>query len=172
MKPDLMSRILGTKVEVDVTKTEAFIALQTEFNEFKTEANSVVALQKSEIDALKVERDALQTRVEELSAYAKAEEEAKAKALADAEAKRLSDRKEKIVAAVGTDKSESLMEATKDLDDTSFAAVMSALSLKVETETKSPLFNELGVSGDVDASKVVFESKEMQMIREKYPQRH
>lgn len=93
----------------------------------------------------------------------------KAELVANAAAAKLAARKEKIVAAIGTEKSDALMTATEGLDDAQFNAVVSAMAGSVEAEAKTDLFKEVGVTADADASKVTEESAEMQILKKKYP---
>ncbi len=64
--------------------------------------------------------------------------------------KQLKDRTEAIVNAVGTDKSEALLAATKDLDDTQFQAIVGALVLSQDQEAKSAKFTPKGVDTKAD----------------------
>jgi hypothetical protein len=77
-------------------------------------------------------------------------------------------RKEKVEAAIGTEKAAGLLLATEGLDDASFDAVVAALAGSVDAEAKSPLFQEVGATGVVDAAKIVEESAEMQALKQKY----
>src|SRR5438874_5791875 len=67
---------------------------------------------------------------------------ARAKAAADAA---LAVRKEKIVAAVGTEKADALMTATASMDDGAFDAVMSAVATTQVAEANAALFKEVGI---------------------------
>lgn len=89
----------------------------------------------------------------------------------EAEEKRMSARKQKISAAVGDSKVESLMAATMSLSDEAFDEVVGAMSASVEKESKTEMFVEKGVTAEVDASKVASEKEEdllTKMLQEKY----
>lgn len=92
----------------------------------------------------------------------------KAEAQAKADVAKFAARKEKVVAAIGTEKADGLMLATAGLDDAAFNAVVSALAGSVAVEASSKLFSEVGVAAEADAAKVVEESKEMALIKQRY----
>lgn len=71
-----------------------------------------------------------------------------------AKEKQLSARKEKIVAAVGTDKADALLTAVDGLADEQFEAIVGAMAMSVDKEAQSPMFTEAGVTGEVDLTKV------------------
>jgi hypothetical protein len=92
----------------------------------------------------------------------------KAELVATAAAAKLAARKEKIVAAIGTEKADALMVATGSLDDAAFEAVVSAMTGSMDAEAKSSLFTEVGVTAEADAAKVVEESAEMRILKKTY----
>jgi hypothetical protein len=92
----------------------------------------------------------------------------KAEMAATAAAVKLAARKEKVIAAIGTERADALMAATEGLDDAQFAAVVSAMSVATDAEAKSPLFSEVGVTAEADAAKVVEESAEARILKQKY----
>lgn len=77
-------------------------------------------------------------------------------------------RKEKIVAAVGTAKAAALFDATESLDDAKFEAVVGAMAESIDKEAEKELFKDVGVSGGVEASKVMEESSLETMLKQKY----
>lgn len=95
----------------------------------------------------------------------------KAEMIAAAQATKLEARKAQVVAAIGTEKADALMAATESLDDAAFNAVVSAMAGSVDTESKTALFQEVGVTAEVDAVQAVeagSESKEMKLLKAKY----
>ena len=92
----------------------------------------------------------------------------KAELAVKAEAAKFTARKEKVVLAIGTEKADGLMLATQGLDDASFDAVVSALAGSVDAEASKGLFAEVGVSASADTTKIVAESPEMKILKQKY----
>lgn len=78
-------------------------------------------------------------------------------------------RKTAVVAAVGEAKAEALLLATETLDDAAFEAVTQALVGKAAAEASTPLFKEVGVEAQADASQATEESAEMRLLKAKYP---
>lgn len=111
----------------------------------------------------------LSTKFEAATAALAAIEAEKADMIAQAVAAKAAARKEKVEAAIGTEKAAGLLLATNGLDDAAFDAVVSALTGSVEVEAKTDLFKEVGVTAEVDAAKVgEEESKEMKLLKAKY----
>lgn len=123
------------KAQVELASHEAVVA---ELAAMKTEMASF----KAAADAMKAEYE------EKLSAYAAAEEKAKA----DAVAAKLATRRAAVEANIGTDKADAFMEATKELDDTAFAAICSAMAGSAKAEAESELFKEVGVETKAEAT--------------------
>lgn len=92
----------------------------------------------------------------------------KAEMAVKAQAAKFTARKEKVVMAIGTEKADGLMLATQELDDAAFGAVVSALAGSVEVEAKTGLFQEVGVSASADTTKIVAESPEMKILKQKF----
>jgi hypothetical protein len=92
----------------------------------------------------------------------------KAEMVVKAEAAKFTARKEKVVLAIGTEKADGLMLATQGLDDAAFGAVVSALAGSVDAEASTGLFTEVGVAAAADTTKIVAESSEMKIIKQKY----
>lgn len=171
MKDTMLSRLLAKLNGGEVAAVAAapdVAALQTEFDAFKLEAQ---AEQERLVAALELATNAVaeaDAKVAELQAALDAVADEQAKALAAAEAAKLDARKAAIEAAVGTEKAAALLAATNDLEDAAFDAVVSALSLATDVESKSKMFSETGATAEVDASKVPTESAEAKLLREKY----
>lgn len=142
-------------IQAELTEALSQVTTANELIAEMTEAHAAeVANLKAEIEAAKAALDAIEAE--------------KAEMIAKAEAAKLAARKEKVVAAIGTEKAEGLMAATGHLDDAAFEAVVSALAGSVEAEASSDLFKEVGVDAEVDAAKVVEESEEMKLLKQKY----
>ncbi len=92
----------------------------------------------------------------------------KAEMVVKAEAAKFTARKEKVVLVIGTEKADGLMLATQGLDDTSFDAVVKALAGSVDVEASAGLFKEVGVSAVADTTKIVAESPEMKILKQKF----
>lgn len=154
----------------DVVPKTALDALQAEFDSHKADANALLEAADEANQELKAQLEAVLAQVEELKQFAEAAEAEKARLAAEAEAARLAARKEKIVAAVGEgERADALMAATKALEDAAFAAVVAAVTTSTVVEAKSPMFNEVGVAAEVDATKVEETSNEtMRLLQEKY----
>lgn len=82
-------------------------------------------------------------------------EATKAALLQEAHNTKMATRKEALVQAVGTVKADALLTATEQLDESSFASIVTAMSLNIETEAST--FQEQGVGAK--ASEEVFENK-------------
>src|ERR1700741_1288820 len=117
---------------VEAAAPDAIVALQAEFDAYKAEAQTqqteLASALETAVNAVKAADAKVEAMQAELDAF---KAEAQAAAARAAEAK-LADRKAKIAAAVGDAKVEALMTATNGLDDTAFAAVLSAMSMAVD----------------------------------------
>lgn len=119
----------------------------------------------SALEALSTKSEALKeltSKYEELSssftqmkAALQAFEAEKALMLADAELKRSTLRKEKIASALGESRIDSVMDATKSLDDASFESILAVMSTSLESEKKLSSFNEIGVSSKPDKEAIL-----------------
>lgn len=167
-QPSLLSSILGAKVQVDVTKTEAYLALFTEFEAYKTQASEVLALADAKVTELSATNESLTAQLAAIADLVAEKELAEAARAEQAKADRLAVRREKIEAAVGDSVADALLSATTEMDEESFARFVTALTLTVDNEAKSPLFKEAGVAAEVDPSKAVAISDEMKLLQDKY----
>lgn len=165
---DTLSRLLGTQtVTLDVTKTEAFIALAAEFETFKVDANALVESYTSQVEDLTQRVADLASANETLIA---ALTEAKAAAVTEAEkaaAAVKAARQEKLVFAIGEVNAAGVLEASKDMSDEQFDKLLAVFGITATVEAKSVMFTEAGVEGAAPAAAV--ESEEMKLIRQKYP---
>lgn len=178
----LLSRIVKLVTGKEDTTTKADVIDET----LKTDQELVIEVASEELDVLKAQVEALTAdlgekleaangalaemtaKFEEAQAQLSAIAAEKAQMVTDALAAKLAARKEKVVAAIGTEKADGLMLATEGLDDTAFEAVVSALAGSVAAEAASPLFKEVGVTAEADAAKVVEESAEMKLLKKQY----
>lgn len=125
--------------------SEAIAALNAELDQFKLEASQLLEASKLENEKLSADLKTTQEALIEAKGKLKEIEEAKAAAEKQALETKLAIRREKIVAAIGTDKADGLMAATEGLDDAGFDAIVSALAGSVKAEANTELFKEAGV---------------------------
>lgn len=129
-------------------------ALTAEYNSYKETAEALMA----EAEAKVAEKDAaiaaLQAQLQEYAAVAAQQKAAAELAAEEAKAMKAKARKDKIEAAVGTDKAPALLAALEPLGDEQFEAVVSGLAASVDTEAASPLFAEQGAAGQIDEAKL------------------
>lgn len=140
--------------------------------ELAAELTAVQATLASQAEAMKTTAEQLAALTAErdvaIAALA-ASEAAKQKMAADALTMKMSARTEKVVAAIGTEKAPALVAATKDLDDSAFASVVSALAGSVADESKSSMFTEAGHNGKADNQATdEEESPEAKILKSKY----
>lgn len=175
MKPDgALARLLaniGIKPEAAAPVDEAVAALQTEFDAFRASAEADQAELQAALTAALAAVQEGETQREELAAQLAALLAAQADAAANAEKAKAEARKAKIVAVVGTERANALIEATANLADAAFEAVLSAWTVASATEAKSGMFTETGADAEANADAVNVESKEMQILKAKYAQR-
>ena len=125
---------------------EVLAKLQADFDSYKAEADQLLTQATAEVAELK-------TKLEAANAVIAAAEQAKALAEKQTLETKMAARKEKIVAAIGTEKADGLMLATEALDDAAFNAVLSALAGSVEAEASTEMFKEVGVDAKAEAPK-------------------
>lgn len=144
--------------EVNSELQTKFDALQAEFEGYKATAEELLEAANAENDELKAKL----ASVEDLIAKAEAEKEAAEKAALEA---KLNARKEKVVAAVGTDRADGLLAATESLTDEQFEAVVSSLAVSASAEAKSKMFVEQGAAveaaADIDVDELAKEKSEV-----------
>lgn len=169
----LLSRIakaMGKKEEIEMKeeKPAETLTVTVDATAVKAELAQLQAEFESNISELKGQLEAAMASVEELKSALDAEKAAKEELIAKAKDAKLAARKERVVAAVGTDKADGVMAAVESLDDAAFEAIVSAMQGSVDAEAKSSMFKEVGVTAEVDASKVAEESQEMKLLKAKY----
>jgi len=121
-------------------------------------ANVDVAALQSAVASLTEQLTAKDTLIASLTAQVDAAHEFKAAAEKAAAEARVAARTSKLTALVGNVQAASLQAATASMDEASFEAVVSALSLKTTVEANSAEFSEVGVDGNADAAKLVAEA--------------
>lgn len=171
MKPDSALAVFLSrfKAEKGIPETnEALTALQTEFDAFKASTQENIAELTEALQVALLSVEATEKQRDELAAKLAEIETAKAQSEADAAAAKANARKEKIVAAVGTDRADAVFQATESLADSAFEAVLAAMTAASVAEAKSAMFSETGVSAEADASVADAPSQEMQILRQKY----
>lgn len=125
------------KAPLELANNEANVALAALQASFDEQASQLVAALESVAS--------LQASLESFQAAA-------AQAKADAHKVKMSSRLAAVEANLGTDKAPAFMEATKELDDTAFAAICSAMAGTLKAEAESELFKEVGVETKAEAT--------------------
>lgn len=92
----------------------------------------------------------LQSQYAEAVAALAEVEVAKTALVADAKAVQMAARKEKMEATIGTEKAPAVLASLESLDDATFATVVGAMASSFETESKSEMFTEAGVSAEAE----------------------
>lgn len=165
-KPD-QTEVKLTAEDVTAAVQAAVAELNGKFDEYKQTADAAMAEAAEKITGLQGELAAMAGKLTEAQAALDAADEEAVKAAQEAAALKLTARKEKVVASLGTERAEALLKATEGMNDAAFEAVASALGVSAAVEAAAPLFNEVGVDAQADASKVV-ESPEMRILKNKY----
>jgi hypothetical protein len=133
------------KAQVELAAHEAVVAeLATLKASFEAQAAQLATALEA-IETVKAEAEAAKAAL-----AAVAEEKAQAEAAAKAE--KLAKRRAAVEANIGSDKADAFMDATKELDDTAFAAICSAMAGTAKAEAESELFKEVGVETKAEAS--------------------
>lgn len=143
--------------EMTTQETQPTLAVDNKTAELQAQlATATEQLTKQAADL-----QALTEMVEEMSAQmastkaALADSEAvQVDLVAQAATKRLEARTEAIKAAVGDSQLESLLAATDKMDDAQFEVIVGAMAKSFETEAKSAMFQEKGVSAAAEAPEV------------------
>ena len=146
---------------------QATLAVDNDMADQLKQAQETLVAQAADMQALTELVEEMSTKYTALQSSLAASEAAKASLVLDAKAKQLAARREAIVAAVGSSKVDSLMSATELLSDEQFGAVVGAMSVALNVESKSVMFNEVGIS----ASPVVEtkeETAEMKILKARF----
>ena len=157
---------------VNTTETLTLVvdasAVETELSVMRTEIEAAVATLTGELATTVAALAEMTTKYEAAHTALNMYIAEKADLAVKAEAAKFTARKEKVVSAIGTEKADGLMLATQGLDDAAFDAVVSALAGSVDVEASKDLFTEVGVSASADTTKIVAESPEMKILKQKY----
>lgn len=173
---NLIRKVTGSEV-VEVAQSADLAELQVTFDAFKTNAEEQLVELSTSLEAAlatialaDVEKTALEAKLAAAEAAVVTAEQAKATLASDAEAKRIAQRKEKIVAAVGTATAEATFAATASLADEHFETVLAGFKVAGEVEGNSRFFTAQGADVEVDATLVTQgESPEMRILKEMFP---
>lgn len=127
--------------QAELSQTELEAQVEAKFNTVEAEKATAVA----ELAALKLTAElAEQAAKEQLAALqAQVAEQAQAMAQAKTEA-----RKASLVAIMGTAKAEATFASLESLDDAAYATVLGVLTAQEKLISESPVFKELGVTGN------------------------
>lgn len=143
-------------------------AVQTEFSQMRTEMDAGIATLSSDLATAVDQLEKMTAAFNVAQSALNALTAEKAELAVTAAAAKFTARKEKVVLAIGTEKADGLMLATQGLDDVAFEAVVTALAGSVDVEASTELFTEVGVAASADTTKIVAESAEMRIIKNKY----
>lgn len=161
---------LSPKEAVQMDNVTDNVELNTELaTQLATAQESLVSM-TAQFEAVSAELSTVAEKFKEVESQLAALVAEKTQLIETAKDKALAVRKEKIVAAIGTEKSDALMAATAGLDDASFESVVGALAGSVEAEAKTTLFVEVGASAEADATAVQQDTSLdiMSLIKNKY----
>lgn len=142
------------EVEMSVEKPEA----QAELANVEAAAEQFATLQASfdtqaaQLAAALESVASLTASLETAKASLEGFEAAATQAVADAEAIRMDARLTTLKANLGDDQAPAIFEATKNLDDTAFAAICSAMGKTLSAEANSDLFTQVGVETKAEAN--------------------
>lgn len=137
-EPEHKEEDMSVETQVDMADLSALTAELGELKASFAQVSEALATTQSQLEAAQA---ALQVVAEE-----------KAAAEAAAKAEKLATRRAAVEANIGTDKADAFMEATKELDDTAFAAICSAMAGSAKAEAESELFKEVGVETKAEAN--------------------
>lgn len=137
-----------TQEEVDMTAKEGQPELVVNDNTAELSAQLEAATSSLAVANESVAK--LSAELNEVKAALAAVEKEKADALAQAVADKAQARREKVEAALGTDKADEVLAATQSLDDASFESIVTAFALSFDKEAKSPAFQEKGLTAQTE----------------------
>lgn len=134
-----------TNMTTEVFGSEALLVQLSEANELLAANQNTIATMAKEIDGYK----------EQLASLQQYAQEAEAKAIAAAEemkAKELADKREQLADVIGKDNPgfDTTFAALEGLNAEAFGVVLNGFKASFEAEAKSPMFNEVGVSGEAE----------------------
>ena len=166
---DKLKKQLGIKESATDVDMAAFEDIKVQFSQLQEQFTAQgaelanLAAQAATFEAEKAALEAaLSTAIEHSQKLAADVKEAAEKQLAA----KLEARKAKLEATLGSEKVNAVFEATKELEDAAFNAVVTAMATSVEVEAQSELFKEAGVAGDAEPAKEM--TAEESILRAKY----
>lgn len=169
-KDSMLAKLIGSfsPEAAEAVASDATMAVQAEFDAFKAAAQAeTTELSTALTTALTAVAEA-DGKVAELTTQLATLTTQLSVFTAQVQAAKLAARKEKLVAAVGTERADALMESTQGVDDASFETVVSALTLSTSLESQSNMFVEKGADAQADASKTVaVESETMKIVKQR-----
>ncbi len=166
---DALKRKLGysqAPAEADTNKEEVTMSV-TEASKDQAE---MASLQES-VTNLTAQLSTALSKVAELASVIETSKQLQAEKEAAALEAKLADRKLKVSEAVGTASADSVMTALAGLDDSSFATVLSAMTVTAKKESETKMFTETGVDGKTDVVKATAEAESnpvMDYLKSKY----
>lgn len=136
----------------DVFNKDTLLAQLAEANEMLTANQDIIATLNGNIANMANEIEGYKQKLDSLQQYA---DEAEAKAIAAAEemkAKELADKREQLADVIGKDNPgfDKTFAALEGLNSEAFSVVLNGFKASFEAEAKSPMFNEVGVSGEAE----------------------
>lgn len=166
---DKLKKQLGIKESATDVDMAAFEDIKVQFSQLQEQFTvqgaelANLAAQAATFEAEKAALEAaLSTAIEHSQKLEADVKEAAEKQLAA----KLEARKAKLEATLGSEKVNAVFEATKELEDAAFNAVVTAMATSVEVEAQSELFKEAGVAGDAEPAKEM--TAEERILRAKY----
>lgn len=145
-------------------ESEQITALQEQL----ATAEQMIGAYEENVQELTAKLEEALTKLEQFNEIAK-EAEAKAEAIRqEAEAKAIEGKRQALASVIGSENPnfEEQFEALSKLDDLSFKTVLNGFSMSIEKTKESPLFKQVGVSGEADKAKLENEeSAEMRIIK-------
>lgn len=172
---EVIEQVIEAVADVVEAPVEAVVEQAVETLTVKldtTELQTVIADLQAQVDAVKadlgVQLESATSALAEMTGKYEAAVAQLAAIAADKAAAKLAARKAAVEAAIGTEKADALLLATQGLEDAAFDNVVSALVGSVDAEAKTGLFQEVGVTAEADASKIVAESAEMRILKQQY----
>jgi hypothetical protein len=148
---DTLKRLFGgpTPAEAESKKEDVTMTIEDVKPDATVDASAnTVATLTASLEAVTTELASANAKIAELTALVDAATAFKAAAEREAAELKATARKEKLVAAVGTEKADALMAATASMDDTAFGTLVAAMTTTLTVEAAQPTFREVGVEGE------------------------
>ncbi len=156
---DALTTVDTLAVDVVVTGGDELAATLADFETKLAEQGAAFAEQGTALATVLSQLAESQAALAEVTAALTAVHEAKELAEANALAAKLTARKEKILAALGTERADAFMAATEAMPDAQFDTVMAAMAVTSAGEASSPAFTETGVEASANVDALVAEAE-------------